>query len=74
MSAQSDIGPVLPPRMDVYRFARLIAGMAQSAAEQSGEGPRCDVGRALAIFDDIRDELNQAAARRQYALTLRKAD
>lgn len=57
MSAHEEIGPTALPRWRVYNHARELQALAQQAVELSIEGPKCDVPRALGIFDRMRSIL-----------------
>ena len=57
MSAQADLGPVLPPRSAVYAQAAEIMALARLAVEFTAPGPHVDLPRALRQIERIRDVL-----------------
>ena len=57
----ADLGPVLPPRLQVYATAVEVQALARIAVEASLAGPGCDLARALAQLDKCRAVLGGAA-------------
>jgi hypothetical protein len=59
--AMAELGPVMPPRGEVYRKAREVRDLVQLAAEAATLGPRCDVMKAAAYLDRARAVLGSGA-------------
>ena len=54
MSAQADLGPVLPPRCKVRADAVELLALARLATELTTPGLQQDLGRALRQFERMR--------------------
>ena len=61
MSAHSELGPTLPPRMAVYQLASELERMARLARECSTAGRGVDLGRAMKTLDRMREVLSVEA-------------
>lgn len=51
-------GPVLPSRLDVWKLAHRIEGLARHAKELSADGPSADLQLALQRVESMRALLN----------------
>ena len=60
MSAQAELGPVLPPRCAVRADAVELLALARLATELTTPGPQQDLGRALRQFERMRAVLGPA--------------
>ena len=54
MTAQTDLGPALPPRSTVHAMAVECQLLARIAIDCSLAGHRCDLPRAMAKLDQMR--------------------
>lgn len=54
MAGRADLGPDLPPRLQVHGKARELEALAKRAAEFSGTGPTRNLQLALKQFDAMR--------------------
>lgn len=52
--AQSELGPGLPPKAQVWSQARELRALAERAMEFAGNGPTADLALALRQFDSMR--------------------
>lgn len=58
-AAQSELGPIMPPRWQVYRDARELYQLAQVALDCSITGPSENLPRALGAMDRMRAILGE---------------
>ena len=54
MADRADLGPALPPRLQVHAQAVELRVLADRAAEFSGTGPTRDLALALRQFERMR--------------------
>lgn len=54
MTVWTDIGPIVPPRMEVYRQASELELLARLARELATAGPGADVPRAVRMLNRAR--------------------
>jgi hypothetical protein len=54
MTAQQEIGPALPSRVEIYAKASELQALARIALDCACPGHRIDLPRALTLFDKMR--------------------
>lgn len=54
MSAQDELGPVLPPRGEIYAIAAELLALARLAVEFSCAGAHSDLPRAVKKLNEAR--------------------